>query len=525
MTRVPLIRVFRASECLLRGPPAANTRMTRAASRSRRRVDGAGRRWRDGHVAQRGRRAAHDELGAEQVLAVEAGRAVELLEQQLAGVVAHGEDRLAHGGERRVGVGHQRAVVVADHRPVARHVAAPLAGAEDRAERHQVARRHDGRRAGVEQRPGGRAPTLDREHRVDDEGIVDVGADLGQRLPVAVELALHDDVAGRAADEPDPAVPERREVVHGERRGAAVVARHARGRRALGVAVDEHHRHALGDQLVVRRLVALGVGVATGHDDDAGDAALDERAEVLELVDDLRRAAEHARVAGGGQTPFERLGEHREHRVVELRHDDADEPGLERARPHEARPAELVDGAQDDRPGPLAHPRLAVHDPADRGLAHPRELGDLSPAHTHGGHRSHPPCARLARNARTLLPLQPRAALPAAAYHSRRGRCTTNQGGSMRTATFRVTALSLLAACSLIAASCGGDDDDDAGSGATAATTATAESGATDARGARAPPANRRARPRRPSPTRARRPPSPRARRHRPPRRAATPTS
>ncbi len=49
----------------------------------------------------------------------------------------------------------------------------------------------------------------------------------------------------------------------------------------------------------------------------------------------------------------------------------------------------------------------------------------------------------------------------------------------MRTATFRVTALSLLAACSLIAASCGGDDDDDAGGAATAATTATAESGAT----------------------------------------------
>ena len=44
------------------------------------------------------------------------------------------------------------------------------------------------------------------------------------------------------------------------------------------VAVDEHHRDALGDQLVVRRLVAFGVGVAPADHDDPGDPALDERA-------------------------------------------------------------------------------------------------------------------------------------------------------------------------------------------------------------------------------------------------------
>ena len=215
----------------------------------------------------------------------------------------------------------------------------------------------DGGRPGVEQRPDRGAAALDREHRVDEQALVAVGADLGERVQEAGELALDDDVARRTADEPDAPVAERRQVVDGEGGGAAVVAGHARGRHALGVAVDEHHRHALGDQLVVRRLVARGVGVTAGDDDDAGDAALDERAEVLELVDDLRRAPEHARVAGGGETPFERLGERREHRVVELGHDDADEAGLQRPRPHEARAAELVDDAQDERLRPLAHAR------------------------------------------------------------------------------------------------------------------------------------------------------------------------
>jgi arabinogalactan oligomer/maltooligosaccharide transport system substrate-binding protein len=54
----------------------------------------------------------------------------------------------------------------------------------------------------------------------------------------------------------------------------------------------------------------------------------------------------------------------------------------------------------------------------------------------------------------------------------------------MRTRTFRVSALSVLAACSLVAASCGGDDDDDAGAPATPGTSAdtaapTATTGAT----------------------------------------------
>jgi arabinogalactan oligomer/maltooligosaccharide transport system substrate-binding protein len=49
----------------------------------------------------------------------------------------------------------------------------------------------------------------------------------------------------------------------------------------------------------------------------------------------------------------------------------------------------------------------------------------------------------------------------------------------MRTRTFRVSALSLLAAFSLVAAACGGDDDDDAGS--TAAPGTTAETGGSSA--------------------------------------------
>ena len=75
---------------------------------------------------------------AEHVLRVRRGVPVDLVDQGPDGGHRHRGHRLPHGGQRRVGEGHQRRVVVADHRQVARHAQAALPGRPDRAERHQV---------------------------------------------------------------------------------------------------------------------------------------------------------------------------------------------------------------------------------------------------------------------------------------------------------------------------------------------------------------------------------------------------
>ena len=114
-------------------------------------------------LSDEGQWTANDELGTEQVLAVDRGCPPELVEQQPCGVLAHGDDRLAHRRQWRVGVGHQGGVVEADHGPLGRHGKTVLASAEDRAQRQQVARRDDGRGTALDhRRRGGRPPSTEK---------------------------------------------------------------------------------------------------------------------------------------------------------------------------------------------------------------------------------------------------------------------------------------------------------------------------------------------------------------------------
>ena len=93
---------------------------------------------------------------------------------------------------------------------------------------------------------------------------------------------------------------------------------------------------------------------------------------------------------------------------------------------------------------------------------------------------------------------------PAHAYDARRGRCTTEQGGSMRTRTFRRDRAVGARRFSLVAAACGGDDDDDDAGGADTAgdaTAATAPTAGEHAGGDHRARGQRRRRPRPPAPT------------------------
>ena len=187
--------------------------------------------------------------------------------------------------------------------------------------------------------------------------------------------------------------------------------------------------------------------MAPGDDHDPGDAALDERAEVLQLVDDLRRAAEHARVAGGGEAAFERLGEDREDRVVELGHDDADEPGLERAAtargaaaPSSSTARRTTAWSARSRPGVPFMTRLTV--------------ASLTPASSATSRQRTRTAAIVATVAHVLQGMQDSCYVCSGALPSSRRayRCAAgavhdrHKGDPCVPAPFRVTALSLLAA-------------------------------------------------------------------------------
>ena len=86
------------------------------------------------------------------------GRARDLASQQLDDHAAHRLDRLAHGGQRRLGAVHERGVVVADDRDVGGHALPGRRTARIAPRAMRVARAHDardaGRRAGGSRRPG-----------------------------------------------------------------------------------------------------------------------------------------------------------------------------------------------------------------------------------------------------------------------------------------------------------------------------------------------------------------------------------
>ncbi|GMA87619.1 hypothetical protein GCM10025868_28690 [Angustibacter aerolatus] len=265
-------------------------------------------------------RAADDELGAEQVLGTRCGLAGDLVDQRAHRRLAHAVDGLAQGGQRRVGEPEQQRVVVADHRHVAGHRQAELAGGAHRTERHQVGAADHGRAAARDQPHRCRLPTLDAEQRPLDARVAAAGHQRGHRLAEPGDLADGGHEAVGPHRQPDPGVPQRDQVRDGEPRGGLVVARDARRLDVVRVAVDQHDRQPAGQERPVPLVVGQRVGVQPRHEHDAADAALEQHLRVVVLVDAAGRLrAQHRRVPVPGQRRLDRLGERREDRVGQAR--------------------------------------------------------------------------------------------------------------------------------------------------------------------------------------------------------------
>ena len=164
------------------------------------------------------------------------------------------------------------------------------------------------------------------------------------------------------------------------RRGAS-----PRGRRSTGTgrpgrreAVDEDDRHPALDQRAVTLVVGLGVGVPARHEDDPGDAVVEQGLDVLVLGDAAGRlGAEHGREPPAGQHVLDDLRERRKDRVLQLGHDQPDQAGTAATQLARALVAEDVERGEDRLPGPVADARLVVEDPADGRLADASLRGDL----------------------------------------------------------------------------------------------------------------------------------------------------
>ena len=153
---------------------------------------------------------------------------------------------------------------------------------------------------------------------------------------------------------------EREQVAHRLLDGHGVVARDPREAEALDRRVDEDGRQlALGQPgVVVVRRVLLGVQAA--GEDDARDLLLEQQVDVVRLGDAAGRlGAQDRREALLGEGAADDLGEGREDRVLELRQDEADEPGAFAAQLGRPFVAEDVERGEDRLAGRLGDAGLA----------------------------------------------------------------------------------------------------------------------------------------------------------------------
>ena len=81
----------------------------------------------------------------------------------------------------------------------------------------------------------------------------------------------------------------------------------------------------VGEELHVVEVLPAHVGDLRADEDHALDTALEEHVDVVDLAHrGAGRVAEDRREAGSGRARLHRLGERREHRVAELRHEQPD---------------------------------------------------------------------------------------------------------------------------------------------------------------------------------------------------------
>ncbi len=117
-------------------------------------------------------------------------------------------------------------------------------------------------------------------------------------------------------------------MAHAEVHRRGVVGRDEGSVDAGEVAVDEDDGQAPVAQGGVAARVGVGDRVDPGDEDDPGDPAVEERADVVVLVNGVEGlGAEHGGVALAGQRGLDHLGEEGEPGVGQLRHHEADEAG------------------------------------------------------------------------------------------------------------------------------------------------------------------------------------------------------
>ena len=173
-------------------------------------------------------------------------------------------------------------------------------------------------------------------------------------------------MAGRGRHVGEGTVPEQEEMLGGQPPAQAMVGGDARQpARAGGIGVEEHDRHRHTGQPL-----RVPAGRARRRDDEPVHAALEEEVEVGELA--LRvigRVPEHDAIAAGVRLVLDGADDEREERIGDVRHQQAERPGLatlQRAGDGGRGVVELADRGED---------ALAGRGPRDGGAGHDARHG------------------------------------------------------------------------------------------------------------------------------------------------------
>lgn len=171
--------------------------------------------------------------------------------------------------------------------------------------------------------------------------------------------------------------------------GCGVVVGDERGVDALRVAVHQDDRQPALDERGIALVVGRAVGVQARHEDDPRDAAVEEQLDVLVLGDaPWRLGAQHRREAALSEERLHDLGERREDRVLELRHDQPDQ-SRPAAQPQRTLVAQHVQSREHRLTGGRRDAGPVVEHPRHGRLADARMLGDVGTAGPSGS-RSRP---------------------------------------------------------------------------------------------------------------------------------------
>ena len=135
-------------------------------------------------------------------------------------------------------------------------------------------------------------------------------------------------MVARSEQDADALVAELHEVPERLLHRRDVVARDGREPEAVDRRVHEHGRQLQLDEPLVVIVVHVGLRVRAAREDHARDLLVQEQLDVVGLRDAAGGLdAEHRGVAVLGEPAADRLGERGEDRVLQLGHDEADEPG------------------------------------------------------------------------------------------------------------------------------------------------------------------------------------------------------